>query len=508
MKFVRTFISLLILALLAGYIYYAKKKEEKKAEIEEKSKIVLSDFEPDDLQKLIFKNKNIEITFRKLDKKDKDGRLLFWIDEPISAKPDKFTVRNLVSAVKRLKIKRDLGKVKDVSEYGLNPAELEITVIYGKDKDHPVKKTLTFGHTTPGGDGMYASIGDGKLYVVDNDLDYQKDRTLYNFREKQAFDLTAGDVEEVKLSFPSDPKKKTLVFKKRDGKWYIERPYESPADDAEVGSWVSGWSIIRADEFVSEDPKKEAARYGLDRPAAELSLRAEGEEKPQVLIVGRILEEKDKSGKKSKKLYARVKGSPSIFRIRFDFLTRDLNKTFGDAVVKRFFIAPRRKWREVSVEKGGFKLVLGREKSGPWQMKTPKGKFDGAALENFLEKMEDFKAHRFESIKKDKVEAGKPEALLKIVIEELKSADRPAGKNKNKKDKELKAVKRTITVDIRKGLDGTLYTVHPENGFAYSVDQGILDELISKAEDVPKKEKADEKGKKEDKKSAQKEKKK
>lgn len=189
-------------------------------------------------------------------------------------------VDKYITSVSLLRVTQFMEKYQSDPEVtGLDSPSLAIRLTVGENK---TEKTLLIGKKVK--DRYYARLGSGdevfqlKALDVDN-LKYSPD----DFRSKQIFSFDKEDVQAIELEHSGI----TLVMKKVENKWELEKPERGPAKDLFVSELLSDILDLRVEKFL--DPAA-GTEYGYDRPSIKITLRFEAE-KEAALLVGSKVEE-------------------------------------------------------------------------------------------------------------------------------------------------------------------------------------------------------------------------
>lgn len=175
-------------------------------------------------------------------------------------------VLNLVSKVTSVEAVRELGEPDDISEYGLDEPEIQVSVLDSNGEE----TILEFGGTNEAVSGCYLKTGN-KIYLVDSEI-------------KQAFAIDKGDLAELEeiptvssatiQSVEVMQDGVTKALKKDDTSetgWSlttIEGDTEKnsmDADSSKVSTFMSNYTALSWQNYVSYD-RSHLETYGLDSP--------------------------------------------------------------------------------------------------------------------------------------------------------------------------------------------------------------------------------------------------
>lgn len=208
--------------------------------------------------------------------------------QPYSYAADNGQVNTLLSTLSGIHPSEQLGPQKNLSIFGLDkPSTVELQLAQGK------KMQFEFGSDVPTGGGVYLRTS-GQSGIVTVPAYIKTDAV------KSAFDLQDRTV----LHFSSDnltglvyqEKGKKVSFQRQDGKWP-----EAKKDD--IQNLIDTLQGARMDALTDRDGK-DAAKYGLARPAGVLTLAWKGGE-------GKV----EIGSKQGTDYYARSSDGPAIFTL-------------------------------------------------------------------------------------------------------------------------------------------------------------------------------------------------
>jgi hypothetical protein len=219
-----------------------------------------------------------------LSKQGGNWRLL----QPYSYAADNSEVGTLLSTLSGVHPTEQLGPQKDLVIFGLDkPSTVQLQLAQGKEL------RFAFGSDVPAGGGVYLRTGDSagvvtvpayiKTDAVKSAFDLQ-DRTVLHFSSDNLTGLTFQD------------KGRKAGFERKDGQW-------PEAKQSDIQNLVDTLQGARMDA-ITDVQGKDAAKYGLARPATLLNLNWKGGQ-------GRL----EIGAKKGTDYYARSSDGPAIFTL-------------------------------------------------------------------------------------------------------------------------------------------------------------------------------------------------
>lgn len=183
--------------------------------------------------------------------------------------------------------------------------------------------TLWFGSKNPQGSQCYARVSGSAAVILVNA--YSKTALLKKadeLRERRVWTLDPAKVTLVHSTFTEAP---FTLEKQKDGAWRLKGVAE-PLSADKVSTFLTQLGGLRVKDFVSEDGK-DAARYGLSRPAGRLEIQQAGEA-PLVLLKG-------KPDPKGTTFFARVEGRPLVFSLENSSVAGNLATTRDSLIVPK-----------------------------------------------------------------------------------------------------------------------------------------------------------------------------
>lgn len=209
--------------------------------------------------------------------------------QPYSAAADAEAVSTLLTTASSIDPAETLGAEKNLAPFGLNaPATVTVTLANGRQYQ------FEFGADTPTGGNQYLKLGDAPaVYTVASYVKGDMVKNAFALRDKSLLQFASDDVNSLRLTY----KGKEFSFARKNGKW--------PASEADnIQSLTDALSNAQMDALV--DPTgKDAAKYGLTRPTADITLNWTGGRGE--LQIG--------AKKGAAEYYARASGSPAIFTL-------------------------------------------------------------------------------------------------------------------------------------------------------------------------------------------------
>jgi len=398
---------LFTLAIVAGayYFYDVKWASEKKAEKERKEKI-LKGIDEKRLIRLSLKRKKEPFQLIRAEK-------VWRFVKPIDAMMSEDSQKTVIQAAVDFKPTRRIGKVADISEFGLGKPKMTIT--FGLKGEATV--AVQIGDRTPTREFRYASLKSNKksVFLLKIDDINKINKSVFELRDRRIIPILPEKAQRIVIE-PREQVPFTVIRKDKE-KWEMIAPIKDVADSTESESIVSALRWKKVIRFVEEDPKN-LSKYGLDRPGYTVRVFTDKKNKKgNGIHLGKTTTEKVKGAKgeikKQVLFYARrISGGPVIlvgkdvvkelprdpFKLRkkiivdydVDHVTRlKLDKISESLDIRRL---AKKKWTMEVSSPGGKKVkMIGRHKHIDdvlWDIKWAK------AVEFVDEPEKDFKKYK------------------------------------------------------------------------------------------------------------------
>lgn len=410
MRGVRSLLVLLvILAGLAGYIYFVEsKKPETTGAGEPKTKVF--EVASDKIDEVRVKAASGDRTLIR-----KTGGA-WQVVEPSAMKADEAEASAIASALASLEIQRVVEeKPSDLAQYGLAQPRVEVGFRAGADTK--TEQTIQFGDKTATGGDLYAKYGgQSKVFLISAYLDSTFNKTTFDLRDKAILSFERNKADSIEI-IAAD---KTIRLAKAGEDWKLAMPVDAKADYGTVEALVGRVQTAQMKAIAAEaapDPKQ----YGFDKPEVTVSIGAGSSR--ATLIVGKAGE--------AGTFFARDEARPLVFTVESS-LVDELKKPADtyrrkDLFEFRSFTATR-----IDVTRGkdtvAFEKTKGPEKDAQekWRQVLPAAKdVDATQVDTFLTRLSNLRAESFLA-PGDKTKTGldAPAAIVVVKFDEGKKQER------------------------------------------------------------------------------------
>jgi hypothetical protein len=196
------------------------------------------------------------------------------------------------------------GPGTDWAKYGLDRPAVSVTVRLKPADKGPAERTVELGKPVEGSaGGRYARVDRGAgVAVLGSGAAKILGQGYLDYVNRNVLEFDAGAVVSVQRSMGGD----TLEVVKKDGGWQLIKPADERADDRAMQELLDRLGRLRA-RRIAAYPAKDLAPFGLERPAALVTVKLSGDRKPaeHVLKVGKPTEN---GGDR----YAQVDNGPAV----------------------------------------------------------------------------------------------------------------------------------------------------------------------------------------------------
>jgi hypothetical protein len=368
----------LALALLLGLGTWAYFKEFRGAEERQKAEAEKDKplhFERSDLKAIAIQNASGALRL------ERSGDT--WsLTAPLVSPADKDAVEGLLTSLETSRIERRLGDATERKTYGLDPPSATVTL----ETSAGPSQSIGLGDASPIGGTVYALLPGGQeVALVSNSLGDAGKRDLVGLRDKS---LLALDPWKIK-SLTIERGRETVALSKPDDGWKLERPIEAPADGPTITDFLSALERLRATSFVTEKPAPSDLRtYGLDPPAARVTLLQEGWDTSKTVLFG-----KEESGSR----YAKTVGRDPVVAVGSDIWPK-VTTSLSDLRRKDLLAVSQYRTTSLTASlQGREALVLAKQKEGDWTASgLAKGSVKADTIDALLRSIAELKAVGFE----------------------------------------------------------------------------------------------------------------
>jgi Domain of unknown function (DUF4340) len=250
-----TFVLLLVLLGLVGYIYFYEMKRPATSETAEQKPKVFA-VESATIEQVDVKSVSGDRTVLK-----KAGDA--WrIVEPLDVKADDGEVSGIVSNLASLEIQRVVEEnAADLAQFGLAAPRIEVGF---KEAGKAEAARLLIGDTNATGGEVYAKLpGSARVFLVSSFLESTFNKGTFDLRDKTILSFDRGKVDSLDVV----TKEQRLTFVKAGDGWRLTSPVDARADSGQVEGAIGSLQTLAMKSIAEPNAaEKDFAKYGLDKP--------------------------------------------------------------------------------------------------------------------------------------------------------------------------------------------------------------------------------------------------
>ena len=260
-----TAVMALVLAALGLYLYLVEfpTKESQEREASAKKKVLAIDQEA--ITSLTFKTDREELVF------ERNPDKAWMLTKPIHAEADTRELHNLIRAI----VLGSVHRVVEENPTTLAPFGLEQPVASLTIKSGSSAETLLLGDTGPLSSTLYVlRTSDHALLLTDLAPKDFVNKSLMTFRRKDILRVTSGEIDRIRLTYPTTEIVLYRISDKPKPKWKIRYPVEAEADLNEVRMLLFRLEDLKAMQIIDPGPARDGLATTLKQPKVRITLHA------------------------------------------------------------------------------------------------------------------------------------------------------------------------------------------------------------------------------------------
>lgn len=358
----------LVLAALGLYLYLVEIPSQQSEERQASSKKKVVNVDEQALTSLAFKTGREELVFER----NSDKRWVFI--RPIHGETDGRELQNLIRAILLGSVHRVVEEnPKELSPFGLDKPVAVITIKAGSSED-----TLLIGDTGPLSSTLYVlRTSDHALLLTDLAPKDFVNKSLMTFRKKDVLRVTSGDVDRIRLSYPTTEIVLYRVTDKPKPLWKIRYPVEAEADLNEVRMLLFRLEDLKAMGIIDPGPARDALAKTLRQSKVKITVHASSGDQTVKLY------QPDPS---SGEAFAETTPEAPLYRINPTFV-RDFTKELYQLQDKRLFGADENDIALLTVKTHAETYTLINQ-NGDWVLEDrPTGNVDQQTVNLFVSRV-------------------------------------------------------------------------------------------------------------------------
>lgn len=243
-----------------------------------------------------------------------------------------------------------------LADFGLDQPRARITLT------SPEKEwVLLVGKDTPvGGNLFLKEANNSSVFVASTNLLADMPTSVDALRDRRLFQGFPGDVTRLDLR-----RREGLLnlVRAESGAWKMQQPWSGRAAVGSVQNLLDQLFTARIEDFVAESFDA-ASLYGLDEPAAQVSVIGDRRHGEQVVLVGKPVD------RNTNQVYATISGEGTVFTVNrslLDALTVKAD-TLRD---RRLLTMPVADINYIRIEEDERAILLSRTETSGWEMLEP-----------------------------------------------------------------------------------------------------------------------------------------
>ncbi len=341
MKLRNTLILFIILVGLGSYVYLVEVKQHQKTEAANEESKKLFTVVKDSVDAFTFTNPN---GIFKLNKSGDEWK----ITEPVPTEADESTVNSMLTSLLNAQKESEFKVTpQELVNYGLSNREVYVQV---SSKDG-VKDSLWLGEKTPVGSSVFCMKTDSMVYTTSQSVKTNFEKRLFDIRDKKILHFKRADVRRIVI----DNSHGKYEFEKTGASDWLFQNISRPADNGKINSLLSKLENNSAKTFVDEEGTA-LQKYGLHKPAFEVSLILGPEQGQKKLEISRKLDGK---------YYARDDTRKPVFEID-SIIVKDVDQKLMDFRSKDLAAFNRASIDSITFSYGDTIFSCVKDTSGNW----------------------------------------------------------------------------------------------------------------------------------------------
>ena len=270
MRYWPTLVMALVLAGFGLYLYVIElpQKESHERQDTADKKVLL--FDQETLSGLTIKTDRHELVFARTPEQG-------WVlTAPLNTEADQREVKNLIRALVTGTVTRVVeDHPTNLTPFGLDNPVTSITVAAGA-----ARETFSIGDSGPLSSTLYVlRESDRKVLLTNLAPKDFVNKTLMTFRRKDLLRVSQGDIDRIRLTYPTTEIVLYQGQEKPKSKWKIRYPIEAEADQTEVRALLFRLEDLKALGIVDPGPERDALAKTLTVPKVKVAIHtADGDQ--------------------------------------------------------------------------------------------------------------------------------------------------------------------------------------------------------------------------------------
>ncbi|MCX5724359.1 MAG: DUF4340 domain-containing protein [Nitrospirae bacterium] len=264
MRYWPTILLALILAGLGLYLYTVELPQQESHERQDSTDKKVLLFEQQAITGLIVTTDRQQLVFARTPEHR-------WIlTAPLNTEADQREIQNLIRALVTGTVARVVeSQPTNLAPFGLDAPITTVTVIAGAAQD-----TFSIGESGPLSSTLYVlRESDRKVLLTNLAPKDFVNKTLMTFRRKDLLHLSQGDVDRIRLTYPSTEIVLYQGQEKPKSKWKLRYPVEAEADQTAVRTLLFRLEDLKAMGIIDPGPERDALAQTLAVPKVKITIQ-------------------------------------------------------------------------------------------------------------------------------------------------------------------------------------------------------------------------------------------
>lgn len=270
MRYWPTLVMVLLLAGLGLYLYAIELPQKKSHERQDTADKKVLLFDQETLSGLTIKTDRHDLVFARTPEQG-------WVlTAPLNTEADQREVQNLIRALVTGTVTRVVeDHPTNLTPFGLDNPVTTITVAAGA-----ARETFSIGDSGPLSSTLYVlRESDRKVLLTNLAPKDFVNKTLMTFRRKDLLRVLQGDVDRIRLTYPTTEIVLYQGQEKPKSKWKLRYPIEAEADQTEVRALLFRLEDLKALGIVDPGPERDALANTLTVPKVKVAIHtADGDQ--------------------------------------------------------------------------------------------------------------------------------------------------------------------------------------------------------------------------------------
>lgn len=263
MRYWPTIVMALVLAGLGLYLYTVELPQKESSEQQDSADKKVLRFDQQAISRLTLKTDRHELVFTRTAEKG------WMMISPLITDADQREIQNLIRALITGTVTRVVeDQTTNLAPFGLDNPITTITVVADA-----AQETFSIGDSGPLSSTLYVlRESDHKVLLTNLAPKDFVNKTLMTFRRKDLLRASQGDVDRIRLTYPTTEIMLYQGQEKPKSKWRLRYPIEAEADQTEVRVLLFKLEDLKALGIIDPGPERDALAQTLTVPKVKITI--------------------------------------------------------------------------------------------------------------------------------------------------------------------------------------------------------------------------------------------